>query len=73
MLNIDKNVFFREATLQICSNLDIEIALFNCFKYLKEFIPVEQIYLQIYESGYTAMRTIASVDEKGGDILPVIG
>jgi len=29
-MKVDENVFFREATLRICSSLDIETALTRC-------------------------------------------
>jgi hypothetical protein len=34
-MSVDENVFFREATLRICSSLNIVEALKNCFGYLK--------------------------------------
>jgi hypothetical protein len=38
-MNVDENVFFREATLRICSSLDIETALKRCFESDSERIP----------------------------------
>ncbi|MGA2227326.1 MAG: hypothetical protein ABSH41_23065 [Syntrophobacteraceae bacterium] len=32
----DKNEFFRQATLRICSSLDVEKALFNFLQYMKD-------------------------------------
>ena len=37
MMNVDENVFFRQATLRICSSLDIETALKRCFEYIRAF------------------------------------
>ncbi|MCD6201721.1 MAG: sigma 54-interacting transcriptional regulator [Bacteroidales bacterium] len=51
--------FFREATLRICGNLDIEKALFSCFQYLQQKMPVEWMSLQLYEERLKAMRTVA--------------
>jgi hypothetical protein len=34
-MSMDENVFFREATLRICSSLNIVEALKNCFDYLQ--------------------------------------
>jgi hypothetical protein len=56
---MDENEFFREATLCICGNLEIEEALFSCFHFLKQTIPVDRLLLQLYESGLGAVRTIA--------------
>ena len=56
---MDKNEFFRNATLRICGNLAIEKALFACLKYLKEVMPVDIMVLEYYDHEYGAMRTIA--------------
>ncbi|MGA2108439.1 MAG: sigma-54 dependent transcriptional regulator [Syntrophorhabdales bacterium] len=58
---VDKNDFFREATLRICGNLDFEIALQNCLIYLISFMPVCEIRLNLYDRGLPALRTIAVV------------
>jgi transcriptional regulator with GAF, ATPase, and Fis domain len=62
---MDKNEFFREATLRICGNLDIEKALYSLVKFLKDFMPIKRIYLQYFEEGLEAIRTIAYADEHG--------
>ena len=36
-MNVDENVFFREATLRICSSLDIVTALKRCFEYIRAY------------------------------------
>jgi hypothetical protein len=38
-MSVDENVFFREATLRICSSLDIQTALKRWFEYIGAFIP----------------------------------
>jgi formate hydrogenlyase transcriptional activator len=60
---MDKNEFFRQATLRICGNLEIEEALHTLFKFLKKYIPATHIFLQRYEHDYHAMRSIAYADE----------
>jgi len=49
-MNVDENVFFREATLRICSSLNIVEALKSCFDYVKLYIPMNRIYLHIYDA-----------------------
>lgn len=61
---MDKNEFFREATLRICGNLEIEEALQTLVQFLAAYMPVTQIFLQHYDSDFQAMRTIAYADEK---------
>jgi transcriptional regulator with GAF, ATPase, and Fis domain len=58
-MSVDENEFFRRATTQICSSLDIEIAMWRCIQFLKEFMPADEMYLHLYESGLGAFRTIA--------------
>ena len=60
---MDKNEFFREATLRICGTLEIEEALHTLIQFLKAFMPVTKIYLQHYDHDFQAMRSIAYADE----------
>ena len=60
-----ENELFREATLRICGNLEIDEALHALLLYLKDFMPVSSIYLQHYDDDYHAMRTIAHASESG--------
>jgi len=60
---MDKDEFFREATLRICGNLEIEAALHALILFLKAFMPVAKIYLQHYDHDFQAMRSIAYADE----------
>ena len=61
---MDKNEFFREATLRICGNLEIEKALHTLIRFLRTSMPVTRIFLQHYDHNFQAMRTIAYADEK---------
>src|SRR5512136_597288 len=56
---IDENEFFRKATMQICSSLEIETAMWRSIQFLREFIPVDMMFLHLYERDLGAMRTIA--------------
>ncbi len=62
---MDKNRFFREATLNICGNLEIEKALLSVLRFLRQVMPVDRMSLQLYEQTLKAVRTvaIASADE----------
>ena len=55
----NKNELFREATLRICGNLEIDEALHDLLLLLLGIMPVSRIYLQHYDDDYHAMRTIA--------------
>lgn len=61
----DKNVFFREATLRLCGDLDIEIALFNLLEYLSLFMPASKVYITVFERSTWALKGILIVALEG--------
>ena len=69
---MDKNRFFREATLRICGNLEIEKALFAALQFLREVMPVDWIGLEYYEKNLKSMRTIAIATPKGGERVDLL-
>jgi len=62
---MDKNDFFRKATLRICGNLEIEEAMQMLLKFLKKFMPVSRFFLQRLDHDFNAMRTIAYANQEG--------
>ncbi len=74
-MSVDENDFFRRATMQICSSLDIEIAMWHSIQFLRDFIPVDMMFLHLYERDLGAMRTIAmataSQGKKLGHLTPL--
>jgi len=64
---IDENEFFRNATLRICGNLEIEEAMSSCVRYLREFVPVDRMFLQVYEPELGAIRTVAAATGEDGE------
>jgi len=69
---VDENKFFRQATLCICGNLEIEEALQSILQYLQKVIPLDRIFLQSYDYDYEAMRTIATTTESECSKLDVL-
>jgi transcriptional regulator with GAF, ATPase, and Fis domain len=63
---IDDNEFFRNAALKICGNLEIEEAMCTCVRYMREFLPVDRIFMQVYEPDLGAMRTVATATAENG-------
>ncbi len=57
---MDENVFFREATLRICSSLDIGTALNRCIEYIGAFIPVIRTTLHTLNYDLNLMQLVAS-------------
>jgi hydrogenase-4 transcriptional activator len=56
---INKSEFFRETTLRICSSLELHTALERVFRYLREFIPLNQLALCTPDMSNRAARDIA--------------
>ena len=50
-MNAEESAFFREATLRICGDLDIERAMVRLLRYLRKFMPVDRLILEIYDQG----------------------
>jgi transcriptional regulator with GAF, ATPase, and Fis domain len=63
---MDDNLFFKQATLLICSSLEIEIALWRCREFIADYLPADEIYLNVYEPGLGGLRYIARADKHGG-------
>jgi len=63
---MDKNEFFREATIRICGNLEIEQALHSTLKFIHGLIPVDIILLEYFDLGKKAMRTLAKATIESG-------
>jgi transcriptional regulator with GAF, ATPase, and Fis domain len=63
---MDDNLFFKQATLLICSSLDIEAALWRFRRFIAQHMPADEIYLNIYEPGIGGLRYIAKADHRRG-------
>ncbi|WDP92344.1 MAG: sigma 54-interacting transcriptional regulator [Desulfobacter sp.] len=63
---VDDALFFKQATLLICSSLDIETALWRCREYICDVLPADAIYLNIYEPALGGLRYVARADARGG-------
>ncbi|MBN1605329.1 MAG: sigma 54-interacting transcriptional regulator [Polyangiaceae bacterium] len=66
---MDDNTFFRQATLAICSHLDIEHALQACLRVIVQRIPADGIYLELYDFTLRVMRVVASATLASGQRL----
>ncbi len=66
------NEFFRLATLEICGNLQIEQAMSDCIGTIRNLVPVNQMFLQIYEPDIGSMRTIATATAEKGQQLDLL-
>ncbi len=64
----DENKFFREATLKICSSLEIDKALRSVLDYLRQFIPVESIFLNVNDPDSGIVELIAGAGDQAENI-----
>ncbi len=67
MAPMDENLFFKQATLLICSSLDIEIALWRFREFIEAHMPADEIYLNIYDPSIGGLRYIARANADGGE------
>jgi len=71
-LPVEKSDFFREATLRICGDLEIENALHSLLLYLRNFMPVARMYLSYYDDTLQSTNIIARADEKMSEKLDLV-
>ena len=69
---MDKNEFFREATVRICGNLEIQQALFSTLEYIRRTIPIDIMFLQYFDKSIDAMRTLAKATEQSGELFDLV-
>jgi len=69
---MDKNEFFREATLRICGNLEIEEALFSTLQLLQQTMPVDWMFLEHYDEKLNSTQTIATATLAGGKAVDLL-
>ncbi|MEJ2656298.1 MAG: sigma 54-interacting transcriptional regulator [Desulfobacterales bacterium] len=71
-MSIEESEFFKEATLRICGNLEIESALHSLLLYLKELMPVTRMYLSYYDETLKSTHIIAHANEKMSEKLDLV-
>jgi len=64
-MKIDKNEFFREATLLICGKLEIEAAMADCIRYLSQYMPADMMSLELFSPDFSSMRILAEATSEG--------
>ncbi len=69
---MNENEFFHRATLRIFENLEIEKSLHSCLLFLREVMPVDRMFLELYDHSFGAMRTIAVATSSGADTLDLL-
>ncbi len=62
---VDEKDFFREATLTLCSTLDVERALFQCLAYVSQYVPAGHMGFHVYDPDTGIVETIAHATPDG--------
>ncbi|HMB31212.1 MAG TPA: sigma 54-interacting transcriptional regulator [Desulfohalobiaceae bacterium] len=63
---VDSNDFFKEATLRICGSLDVEVSLWESFQFLRNYLPADEMMLNIYSPDEGNLRVLAQATPEGG-------
>jgi transcriptional regulator with GAF, ATPase, and Fis domain len=63
---MDDNAFFKQATLLICSSLEIHTALQRCLQFISQCIPADLIHLNVFDTDIGGLRYIAGADVTKG-------
>ena len=64
--------FFQDATEKICGSLEFESALLASVKFLRQEMPIDRMFLQIFVPGLNAMRTVAIATPEEGRIVDLL-
>lgn len=70
-MSVDENDFFRETTLRICGSLEIEKALWDCFMYVRDYIPADVMLLVYDPWGGGVGEIIVKADVGGGELTSI--
>jgi transcriptional regulator with GAF, ATPase, and Fis domain len=71
-MSINETEFFHQMTMLICSSLNLETALERSLHHLEKFMPVDKIFLHLYEHNIGAIKTINEVTIEGSRSLEKI-
>jgi hypothetical protein len=65
-MGVDKSEFFREATLRICGSLEIEKAMVQFLRYLRNFMPADRLVLERFDEELGCARVVVHATPDGG-------
>lgn len=55
---VDKDTFYRKASLPLCEHLDLDTAVGKCLEVLGRYMPADGINIQLLEPGLKSSRTV---------------
>ncbi|MBN1382808.1 MAG: sigma-54-dependent Fis family transcriptional regulator [Deltaproteobacteria bacterium] len=68
-MKTDEREFFREATLRICGSLNVQTFLYESFLYLRDYLPMDSMYLTHYRPEKGEHIVLATASAEGGSLL----
>ena len=68
---MDENEFFRQATIQILSSLDLSKAVGRCFSYLSLVMPVDWVSLHLYHADLASVRSLVIATKEGSRAVDI--
>jgi transcriptional regulator with GAF, ATPase, and Fis domain len=68
-MHVDAMDFFRQVTIRICGSLDIESALFDTYRYIRRFMPLDEASYTHFDPDMGAIQFVASATRDGGKDL----
>lgn len=74
---LDKLDFFRSLTVNICSSLDLDLALKRCLDYLAAVFPVDEMSLHIHDQRHGLVRVLSRAtvndDKPASEVIQLPG
>ena len=68
-MTIDKDSFFRDFTLSICSSLHIEAAMCDTLHMLEPYLPTDEMYLCMFDYQNSTFKIIARATKHDGILI----
>ena len=68
-MDLEQYSFFHRATVAICRHLRAEEALHACAHLLQDYLPVEHMFLEVWDEELGAVRAIAEADPDQGHAI----
>ncbi|HDQ40791.1 MAG TPA: AAA family ATPase [Desulfonatronum sp.] len=67
---MDENTFFREATLRICSSLNLQRAMERTLEYIRKVIPADGLFIGLFDPDVNISRVIVHIVPDHWPTLP---
>jgi transcriptional regulator with GAF, ATPase, and Fis domain len=58
---VNRDQFFRDVTLRVCSSLDLQTAMRHAFPLLAEAFPIDHVFVDVVDPSLGAIRRVAHV------------